>query len=68
MSEISPKKGEYYLAEETREGVFAILFKGLWGLLADSFIGGGIVRHRWEKEGKGTAVLYHPDDEEELAQ
>lgn len=66
MEQLSPKKGEFYLAEEVGENRFIVLFKGVWGLLADSFIGGGIVRHRWEKEGKGTAVLYHDDDEDQM--
>lgn len=66
MNELTPKPGEFYLAEETDRGTFYIIFKGLWDLLVDNFIGGGIVRQRWEEEGKGTSVLYHPDDEEKL--
>lgn len=66
MNEVSPKRGEFYLAEEVSEGRFLILFKGIWGLLADAFVGGGIVKSRWEDEGKGTAVLYHDDDEDQL--
>lgn len=64
--ELSPQKGEFYLAEETDRGTFFIIFRGLWNLLTDNFIGGGIVKSRWEDEGKGTAVLYHPDDEGEM--
>lgn len=65
---LTPKKGEFYLGDEIdadRETYF-ILFRGLWNSLVDAFIGGGIVKHRWENEGKGTAVLYHKDDEEQL--
>ena len=63
---LTPKKGEFYLGDEKREGFFTILFQGAWGILSDAFIAGGIVKSRWEDEGKGTAVLYHPDDEEQL--
>lgn len=64
--ELSPERGEFYLGEASdRETVF-IIFRGLWNSLVDNFIGGGIVKSRWENEGKGTAIVYHPDDEEQL--
>jgi len=64
--ELSPQRGEFYLGEETDRNTFLIIFRGLWNSLTDNFIGGGVVKERWESEGKGTAVIYHPDDEGEI--